>query len=414
MLTRLNQWAKECPDKRAVVTDQQTLTYYELWQAIITDKKLRLEERPQVIHEQHYLKQLIAFLQGLRQNNRPLIAHPNMPDGYQQRIRQDNQKPPTQADFAVLSSGSTGQAKLFWRSLSSWTEMFDYQNQVFGLNADTSLFLHGSFSFTGNLNLALAQLWAGGCIVWTQKPSFKTWLMLWQKEQVSHLYLLPTYLNRILPYLTKANMTATHLLTSSQLMSPDLLQRYYQTFPQLEVIIFYGASELSFITWCNGKDALETAGLVGHPFPGVNISLVDKQIFVETPYAIEGIKQPYSVSDFGDMCSAGLILKGRRDDWVNQQGVKCHLPSLVELIAQASGVKEATALKVGSGLNQAVLLVLVLTENQKLAAIKDFLVSHLSPWQLPKYYLLVDQLPLNDSGKIDRAALLALLPSKGT
>ena len=52
MLTRLNQWAKECPDKRAVVTDQQTLTYYELWQAIITDKKLPLEERPQVIHEQ--------------------------------------------------------------------------------------------------------------------------------------------------------------------------------------------------------------------------------------------------------------------------------------------------------------------------------------------------------------------------
>ncbi len=153
---------------------------------------------------------------------------------------------------------------------------------------------------------------------------------------------------------------------------------------------------------------------MGHPFPGVNISLVDKQIFVETPYAIEGIKQPYSVSDFGDMCSAGLILKGRRDDWVNQQGVKCHLPSLVELVAQASGVKEATALKVGSGLNQAVLLVLVLTENQKLAAIKDFLVSHLSTWQLPKYYLLVDHLPLNDSGKIDRAALLALLPSKGT
>lgn len=78
------------------MTDQQTLTYYELWQAIITDKKLPLEERPQVIHEQHYLKQLIAFLQGLRQNNRPLIAHPNMPDGYQQRIRQDNQKPPTE------------------------------------------------------------------------------------------------------------------------------------------------------------------------------------------------------------------------------------------------------------------------------------------------------------------------------
>lgn len=112
------------------------------------------------------------------------------------------------------------------------------------------------------------------------------------KEQVSHLYLLPTYLNRILPYLTKANMTATHLLTSSQLMSPDLLQRYYQTFPQLEVIIFYGTSELSFITWCNGKDTLETAGLVGQPFPGVNISLVDKQIFVETLMPLKALNSP--------------------------------------------------------------------------------------------------------------------------
>lgn len=51
------------------------------------------------------------------------------------------------------------------------------------MTGNSCLFLHGSFSFTGNLNLALAQLWAGGCLVLSQKLSLKTWLSLWQDKK---------------------------------------------------------------------------------------------------------------------------------------------------------------------------------------------------------------------------------------
>ncbi|HEP4611022.1 TPA: AMP-binding protein [Streptococcus pyogenes] len=412
MLTKLEYWAKQCPNKKAIVADQISLTYQELWQAVLIKDQTIKDSVPYIISHSRYLNQLLSFLRGLKEGSCPIILHPNISGTFQQQIKHVDSELLKKADFAVLSSGTTGKAKLFWRCLSTWTRLFDYQNKVFGMTGNSCLFLHGSFSFTGNLNLALAQLWAGGCLVLSQKLSLKTWLSLWQAKKVSHLYLLPTYLNRLLPYLTKNNMTATHLLTSSQMISQELLRHYYKNFPQLEIVIFYGASELSFITWCNGRAAVKINGLVGQPFPDVSISFKDKEIFVETPYSVEGMSQPYSVSDLGKMSPAGLILEGRQDDWVNQRGVKCHLPSLVELAHQAPNVKEAHALKIGKGENETLILVLVLTKKDCLAPIKDFLALYLNSGQLPKYYLVIDCLPLKDNGKINREVLLNKIPKQ--
>lgn len=152
--------------------------------------------------------------------------------------------------------------------------------------------------------------------------------------------------------------------------------------------------------------------MVGQPFPDVSISFKDKEIFVETPYSVEGMSQPYSVSDLGKMSPAGLILEGRQDDWVNQRGVKCHLPSLVELAHQAPNVKEAHALKIGKGENETLILVLVLTKKDCLAPIKDFLALYLNSGQLPKYYLVIDCLPLKDNGKINQEVLLNKIPKQ--
>lgn len=235
MLTKLEYWAKQCPNKKAIVADQISLTYQELWQAVLIKDQTIKDSVPYIISHSRYLNQLLSFLRGLKEGSCPIILHPNISGTFQQQIKHVDGELLKKADFAVLSSGTTGKAKLFWRRLSTWTRLFDYQNKVFGMTGNSCLFLHGSFSFTGNLNLALAQLWAGGCLVLSQKLSLKTWLSLWQAKKVSHLYLLPTYLNRLLPYLTKNNMTATHLLTSSQMISQELLRHYYKNFLSLKL-----------------------------------------------------------------------------------------------------------------------------------------------------------------------------------
>lgn len=71
------------------------------------------------------------------------------------------------------------------------------------------------------------------------------------------------------------------------------------------------------------------------------------------------------------MTAAGLILKGRTKDWVNQQGVKCHLPSLVQLVHQSGVVQEAAAIKGGSSAaDEHVILCLVLKSKEALPLLK--------------------------------------------
>ena len=59
--------------------------------------------------------------------------------------------------------------KPLWRTEKSWADYFDIQNDIFHINHATRIFVHGSFSFTGNTNMMLAVLWAGGQIVTSNK-----------------------------------------------------------------------------------------------------------------------------------------------------------------------------------------------------------------------------------------------------
>ncbi|WP_165627932.1 AMP-binding protein [Streptococcus equi] len=413
MLSRLLAWASQAPQRPAILTDQKTLTYQDLVEQILAYQPQESISYPTLIVKRDCFQQLIAFCYHLQHGNYPLICHPNLPEEEQRRLSSCD-PPSDKADFAVLSSGSTGRPKVFWRSWASWSDFFEQQNQLFHFSEQTRLFSHGSLSFTGNLNLALAQLWAGGCLVFSDQRSFKGWSSVWRRQKVTHLYLLPSLLQRLLPYISADSYFAPYLLTSSQHLSPELIRSYYQRFPQLELLMFYGASELSFISWCQGFEAMAIAGFVGRPFPQVKLELREGYIFVQTPYAIEGIEQPYSVDDVGEMTAAGLILKGRTKDWVNQQGVKCHLPSLVQLVHQSGVVQEAAAIKGGSSAaDEHVILCLVLKKQRSLTAVKAYLEAHLSPAQLPKRYMLLKELPLNDSGKVDsrRLSQLANKPS---
>ena len=79
---------------------------------------------------------------------------------------------PIEAQFGVLTSGTTGMPKHLWRTEKSWADYFDIQNDIFHINHATRIFVHGSFSFTGNTNMMLAVLWAGGQIVTSDKMQF--------------------------------------------------------------------------------------------------------------------------------------------------------------------------------------------------------------------------------------------------
>ena len=57
---------------------------------------------------------------------------------------------------------------------------------------------------------------------------------------------------------------------------------------------------------------------IGKPFPGVDVTLCNGEIYVDTPYSAIGITGPYSVGDTGYMDRDGyLYFNGRKDNVYN-------------------------------------------------------------------------------------------------
>lgn len=293
-------------------------------------------------------------------------------------------------------------------------DFFAEQNRIFHMDQKTALFLKGNFSFSGNLNMALAVLYEGGQLIISDKSSPRSWVQLCQTSQVSHLYLLPSLLQVLASHLNSRELDLSYIISSSQTLPVPLIRDLYDRQPTCDIIVFYGASELSFISWCKGRELLENPNLVGRAFKNVQIKLKNNKIYVTTPYAAVGVRCPYTVEDYGHFSKAGLILEGRPSDWANYAGTKLHLPTIRQKLLSSSFVKDAFCLKLSSHLaGDEVHAFLVLKDGISLSEAKQSLATVLLATEQPKYWHAIDAIPLMDSSKVDVQRLKKLC-QKGT
>lgn len=104
---------------------------------------------------------------------------------------------PDGAEFAVLSSGTTGTPKLIFRTVNSWYDFFEIQNKVFSICSETVLFIQGSLCFPGNLNMLLGALYAGATIVMSKDILSRKKIAEIEKYKVDTIYMIPDKLRVI-------------------------------------------------------------------------------------------------------------------------------------------------------------------------------------------------------------------------
>ena len=76
-------------------------------------------------------------------------------------------------------------------------------------------------------------------------------------------------------------------------MTERILTGLKKRFPKSDTVMYYGASELNYVSCIRGSKILEMPDSVGKPFPGVNVTIKDGEIFVESPYRVEDIPLPF-------------------------------------------------------------------------------------------------------------------------
>ena len=334
------------------------------------------------------------------------------PEGIEENyLTYDNVIPQISCCLGVLSSGSSGLPKVMYRTYASWAGFFPTQDAIFQIQKSCQVFLQGSLSFTGNLNTFLSVLYEGGQIVTSDFFRCRSWLQLISDYKVNVLYLVPSKLRLLLRACKKDVSSVSMVFTGSQLLDKEDLRCLHRCFPQARIILYYGASELNYITYAECCDPDRDPCNLGQPFPEVKLYIKDNIIYIDTKYHVTGLKMPYTVNDTGYLNEKGeLIFQGRRQNWVNKGGFKISCTKIELLLRRISGVKDAAVLPYKDSLRGAELAAFIVMEKGiNKSYVRKFIQSSFNPVEVPGKICFLEKIPLNDRGKLDKAALQSIL-----
>ena len=422
IIERLQQYKDLQPYKIALIVDEEQYTYGQLYDAIIsmefnnTSRIINLgqfndgqKNKVLLIQSLSFVEQLLQWLWGLYKGYIPMVCHNEMDVAYIDELARiiSVEGVPTSADFGVLTSGTTGRPKPLWRSESSWREFFDIQNNIFYINKDTKIFLHGSFSFTGVSNMVVAVLWSGGTVITTSSLRPIRWIQLIDKYHVDHIYALPTKLRLLVRHCKSKLDSVNYIIGGSQVLDRQLMEQLELICPNMEFILYYGASELNYITYCTGKEWLDREGTVGRPFPSVQIEEQNGVIYVTTKHHIEGIPDTYTVNDCGYIDKDGyLMFHGRKGDVINKGGYKISIPEMELYLQSLQGVSEVAVITINDDIRgEDFVAYMVLEDHTELSKIIEIIHHERPSVEWPKAVLEISMLPLTECSKVDKRKL---------
>ena len=410
---------KQKEKKEALVVDGISYTYGKLVKmAESLAKRWDVENRDpcrsgknspivHVIKEKDILTQLVSFLACYVNDEIPLIV-PYDNKSFENGQFLDTMEVPENVCMAVSTSGTTGAPKIYFRTYKSWAEYFPIQNDIFMIKESSRLFMQGSLAFTGNLNLYMAQFYAGATVIAENTFSPKKWAETIRKQKADAIYLIPSKL-LLLPKVIKEEIPEVRMIVSgSQSMGKKEAEELKHSFPNTHILLYYAASELNYVTYVTDENMTEERNLIGMPFPEVEVFLQDGEIYVNTKYHVEGIHCPYSLSDSAYQDKDGnFYFTGRKDDILLIRGRKVSALKIENALEQLPQIKEAAVTETKKGDESFLTAYIVLQEEADYQEQKIYTIlrQSLAHYEMPRRLYPVKKSPHNESGKVDKQKL---------
>lgn len=165
------------------------------------------------------------------------------------------------------------------------------------------------------------------------------------RHQANAVYMIPSKLRLLARTSPAPNPQVKVIISGSQSLGLDDIKVLESAYPKSQCTLYYGASELSFVSYIRGSRMNENPTCVGTPFPGINISIQDSEISVDTPYRALAVPSPYSAGDLGYIAQDGcLYLLGRKDNVYNIHGRKVSAALIEQALLALDEVEEAAVI----------------------------------------------------------------------
>ena len=348
--------------------------------------------------------------------------------------------------YVIYTSGSTGRPKGVAVTHASVLNLLDQWRDRFGEFPGEAASAWSSIGFDASVHEILMPLTTGACVylVPDELRGDPAALTAWMREQrIVQAFLPPSYIRWIdEDSATRlAGLRLRTLLTGVESLPEAALHRMRQVLPELRICFGYGPTEATlYSTAYLDPQPIERQCPIGRPLPNTRLYLLDERMrpvppgvvgevflggvclargylhrpeltderFLPDPFVLG--ERVYRTGDLARWLPSGdAEYVGRRDDQVKLRGFRIELGEVEAALLALPGVREAAVLADRDASGELRLVAGLGRGDDAPRPAHEWragLARLLPDYMIPAVFLEFPRLPVNRSGKLDRAALL--------
>lgn len=339
------------------------------------------------------------------------------------RIVHERPRLPAGARMIKLTSGSTGMPKAIVCSEANL--IADATNICSTMGITPNDLNLGAIPFShsyGFANLVLPLVLQGTPIVVSNDYLPLSTIALCNVHRCTVVPLIPMVFEHLaaLPKEDGELATVRTFISAGAPLTAPTSRRFRERF-DADIHTFYGCSEVGGITYDRRGAAVER-GTVGTPLDDVHLEL-DRQTqrlsirsgSVALGYLLDSSHyQPldgvFTTDDLVDIVAGDeVVLTGRAGDLINTASKKVNPREVEQVILQIDGVREVKVFGAPAGARGEVVAAAVVADPDiTREQIREFCRERLSSHKVPRIVKLIEQIPVDERGKVKRAALAEL------
>ncbi len=344
--------------------------------------------------------------------------------------------------YIIYTSGSTGQPKGVEITHEALLNLVDWHKRAFQVTPADRATLLASPGF----DASVWELWpylCTGASLHIPKDSLRNnaeGLRDWLLAQDITITFVPTPLAELMMGLEWPHATPLRLM----LTGADALRQYPPKGLPFQLINNYGPTECTVVTTSGVVPACGPSGTlpsIGKPISNVQVLLLDENLkqvpagatgelyvsgkglargylnrpaltaekFIANPFSAEPGSRLYRTGDLAQFRPDGQIdFLGRTDDQIKIRGYRIEPGEIIAWLCRHPSVQASCAIARDNGTAEKELVAYIVTSRESEPSAEElrrFLLLHLPEYLVPKIFVLLESLPLNSSGKVDRRAL---------
>lgn len=328
----------------------------------------------------------------------------------------------------LFTSGTTGLPKAVGITSAQLTRRITGMAAPFRAQAKPSVgMMCVPFFHVGGALGVLGSLYSGNTSVVQQRFDAGEWLRLVSAHRVTTTFMVPTMLQRIIdhPDFAATDLTSLAAIAYGAAAAPvSLVRRAMTALPHVAFANVFGQTEtLGAYTTLMPDDHRDPAraGSVGRPLPGVEVRVVDPDTGSDVEIGTVGelwVNTTQNVTagwlrtgDLARQDSDGYIFpSGRLSDTINRGGEKFGPTEVEEALRSHAAVRDVAVIGVADEeLGQRVGAAVVACAPVTLEELRAHCRELIAYFKLPERLAIVDNIPYNSTGKINRRELAALI-----